>query len=320
MLRRINSLFRNFNLARKLTVLLIVIFFGGITFSGVALTQILNHETQNEISSNATLLFTTLNSVRSYTNTEVTPELQGRLQEEEFLPQVVPAYSSRRVFEKIRQGEYKDFLYKEAMLNPTNPKDKADEFETEIIEKLRQNSQDINLNYEMSGFRNFGDERYFYIARPLAITESGCLKCHSTPDVAPKAMIDMYGDKNGFGWKLNKVLGIQIVSIPTSEIVQRANRSIIIVMSIVTVIFAFTVYITNYWLRRYVVKPIKHVVNVAEAVSTGNMEADFGKNLERVSKDEIGSLVEAFTRMKISLLMAIRRLEKYRSGDTKNNY
>ena len=309
MLTKIRRLFRSLKLARKLTVLLIVIFLGGMTFSGIALAKVINYKAHHEITSNATLLFKTLNSVRSYTNTEITPELQARLNKNEFLPQLVPSYSSRRVFEKMRQDEYKNFLYKEAMLNPTNIQDKADEFETKIIEKFRQ---DKNLINEITGFRNLANERYFYTARPLSITEPSCLKCHSTADRAPKEMIEIYGEKNGFGWELNKVLGVQIVSIPTTEILQRANQSIIFVMGIVTIIFALAVYMTNYWLRRYVVKPIKHVVRVAEAVSTGDMEADFGKNLERISKDEIGSLVEAFTRMKISLVMAIRRLEQYR--------
>lgn len=314
MLRKIERLFRDLKLAKKLTVLLLVIFLGGITFSGIAFTKILNYKAQDEITSNTKLLFQTLNAVRSYTSNEITPQLRERLEKEEFLPQVVPAYSSRKVFEKIREDEYKNFLYKEAMLNPTNLKDKADDFEVKIIEKFRQST---NLNDEISGFRDLGNERYFYIARPLAITESSCLECHSTPDVAPKAMIDMYGDKNGFGWKLNKPLGVQILSIPTTQILQKANTSIIIVMGIVTIIFASAVYMTNYWVRRYVVRRIKDVVSVAEAVSTGNMEADFGKNSEKVSKDEIGSLVEAFTRMKISLVMAMRALNKYRFGGNK---
>ncbi|KST66125.1 c-type heme family protein [Mastigocoleus testarum] len=310
MFRKIEKIFRSLSLARKLTILLTVIFLGGIIFSGIAFTKILNYKAQEEITSNTKLLFSTLNSVRSYTSVETTPELKERLEKEEFLPQIVPSYASRRVFEKLRQDEYKDFLYKEAMLNPTNPKDKADEFEVKIIEKLRKTA---DLNAEISGFRNFGNERYFYIARPLAITESSCLECHSTPDVAPKAMIEMYGDKNGFGWQLNKPLGTQILSIPTTEVLQKANTSLAIVMSIVTVIFAFTICMTNYWVKRYVVRPIKHVVNVAEAVSTGNMEAEFDKKFGgKVSKDEIGNLVEAFTRMKISLVMAIRALEKYR--------
>jgi HAMP domain-containing protein len=79
-------------------------------------------------------------------------------------------------------------------------------------------------------------------------------------------------------------------------------------MGIVTMIFAFAIYMANFWLKRYVVRPIKRVVRVAEAVSTGDMDAEF----EKVANDEVGSLVEAFTRMKISLAIAIKSLQEHR--------
>jgi nitrogen fixation/metabolism regulation signal transduction histidine kinase len=59
----------------------------------------------------------------------------------------------------------------------------------------------------------------------------------------------------------------------------------------------------NLWLKRYIIRPIKNIVLVAEAVSTGDMTADF----EEKSNDKIGSSVEAFTRMNLSLLMVIKK-------------
>ena len=309
MFRKISQTIKNLALAQKLTVLLLLIFLGGITLSGIALANILNYKAQAEITSNASLLFQTLNSVRSYTNDEVTPHLQASLGVDGFLPQVVPSYSSRKVFERLRKNNdfSKSFLYKEAMLNPTNIKDLADSFEKNIVHGLR----DAKSRKDISGFRSVSAEKYFYIAHPLAITDATCLRCHSTPDNAPKQMIQVYGKENGFGWKLNEVLGAQIVSVPISEVFQKARYSFLVVMGIVTMIFALAIYMANFWIRRYVVRPIKRVVRVAEAVSTGDMEADF----EKVSNDELGSLVEAFTRMKLSLLMAIKKLEQYRTED-----
>ncbi|KAB8331451.1 DUF3365 domain-containing protein [Scytonema tolypothrichoides VB-61278] len=309
MLKQFSWNFNNFPLGRKLTVLLLVIFLAGITLSGIALSQILNYKAQDEVSSNGKLLFKTINSVRSYTNDEINPELEARLGKDEFAAQTIPAYSARKVFEKLRNEDdaYKDFFYKEAMLNPTNIRDKADSVETELIQKFRQ---DKNLKV-LSGFRSFDNQNFYYIARPLAITESSCLRCHSTPDVAPKKMIEIYGTENGFGWKLNLINGVQIVSIPASQVFQKANQSLVWVMGIVTIIFAIAIYVANFWLTRYVVRPIKRVVRVAEAVSTGDMDAEF----EKVGNDEVGSLVEAFTRMKISLVMAIRSFERYRGGN-----
>jgi methyl-accepting chemotaxis protein len=304
MLRSLRTI--NLALAQKLTLLMLVVFLGGISLSGIALANILNYKAQHEISSNASLLFQTLNSVRSYTSNEVTPNLQANLGKDSFLAQTVPSYSSRKVFEHLRSQNqnYRDYLYKEAMLNPTNTRDLADDFEKDIVSDFRQNKN----TQETTGFRNLQGEKYFYIARPLKITDASCLRCHSTPDAAPKEMIKIYGDKNGMGWKLNLINGTQIVSVPTSEVLQKAQQSFFVIMGIVTLVFAIATYMANFWLRRYVVRPIKRVVRVAEAVSTGDMDADF----EQVSNDEVGSLVEAFTRMKLSLVMAIRRLEQYR--------
>ncbi len=306
MLRKIPTTLTNFTLAKKLTILLLIIFIGGITFSGIALASILNYKAQNEISSKASLLLQTLSSVRSYTSNEVSPELRKRLGTEEFLPQTIGSFSSRKVFEKLQKDDdsYHDFSYKSAALNPSNIEDKADEFEATLVEKF---IKDSNLK-ELSGFRSFRNQDFFYIARPIVITDASCLKCHSTPDLAPKGMLKIYGSKNGFNWKLNEVIGTQFVSVPASQVFQNARQSFVLVMGIVVSIFALTIFLTNLWLKRFIVRPIKQIVRVAEAVSTGDMEAEF----EKTSNDEVGNLVEAFTRMKLSLGMAMKRFEQYR--------
>ena len=313
MLIKFSSILNNLKLARKLTLLLLLIFFVGITFSGIALANILNHKAQDEISSNAWLLMRTLNSVRSYTNTEVTPQLETRLATDEFSPHVVPDFAARKVFEKLQTDNnvYQDFNYKEAMLKPTNLRDKADSFEAEIVRNFRQNK---NIQ-ELKGFRYLEGNKVFYIARPLAITESKCLRCHSTPDMAPKSMINTYGSINGFGWKLNDVNGTQIVSVPVNEVFRNARQSFVLVIGIIAIIFASAIFTANLWIKRFIVRPIKQVAQVAEAVSTGDMDAEF----EKVSNDEVGSLVEAFTRMKISLVMAMRRFEQHRIRSQKHD-
>ncbi len=305
MFKRISAKVNNFKLARKFTMILLVIFLGGITLSGITLANILNYKAQEEITSKAWLLMETLNSVRFYTNTEVTPQLESRLVTDEFSPQVIPSYSVRKVFEKLKKTNnlYMNFIYKQAMLNPSNLKDKADKFETALVERFRKNK---NLNQQETGYRFNG--KYFYIARPLAITDSSCLKCHSTPNVAPKNMIKIYGSLNGFGWKLNDINGAQIILTPASEVFHNTFKSFVLVMGIIAMFFVGAIFMANLWLKRYILLPIKRVVQVAEAVSTGDMDAEF----EKVSNDEVGSLVEAFTRMKLSLGLAIKRVEQYR--------
>jgi HAMP domain-containing protein len=298
------GLFKNLSLARKFSLLLFLVFLTGIIISGIALSTILNRNAQNEISAKALMLIETMNSVRHYTNTQVKPELEGRLVSE-FLPETVPAYSAREVFEKLRENRtYSDFFYKEATLNPTNLRDKADNFEVNIVNQFRENG---NLP-EVQGLRSTPSGDLFYIARPIAVSASSCLQCHSTPDAAPASMIERYGSSNGFSWKLNEVVGAQIISVPASQVLRSSRQVFGLIIGTITAIFALTTLIVNLWLRRYVAQPLKRMAQAAEAVSTGDMEAEFEWN----SKDEVGSLAEAFRRMKTSLTMAMKRLDRYR--------
>ena len=64
-----------------------------------------------------------------------------------------------------------------------------------------------------------------FLARPIKVNNVTCLECHSTPDKAPAEMIKLYGGDNGFGWKLDDVIGAQIVSVPVSVPVHSAENA-----------------------------------------------------------------------------------------------
>ncbi len=299
--------FANLNLGSKFTVLLSLVFLLGITFSGSALATLINHNAQNQIRSEAEVLMKTLNSVRNYTNTQVSQYLVN-YSETEFLPQSIPSYAVREVFEILRSDTlWENFFYKDAALNPTNRRDKADQFETELVEYLQQNLE----VKELSGFinNNGSTENLFYIARPFSITQESCLECHSTPDKAPPSMLAIYGSENGFNWELNKILGVQIIYVPASKVFQVAKQSIFLIIGVVVIVFAAAIFLTNYWLNRYIVRPLKRMTRVAEAVSKGDMEAEFTTSYQ----DEVATLAEAFKRMKTSYVLAMKQLKRRRN-------
>jgi HAMP domain-containing protein len=66
--------------------------------------------------------------------------------------------------------------------------------------------------------------------------------------------------------------------------------------------------LVNDLLNRHVIRPLKKIAKVAEEVSTGDMNAEFGQ----VSEDEIGNLAAAFKRMKLSLTLAMNRISQVR--------
>ncbi|MBD2679578.1 MULTISPECIES: DUF3365 domain-containing protein [Nostoc] len=293
---------KNLNLKQKFTILLLVILTFGLSLSGFALSSLLRENAKQDISSTALMLMQTMSSVRKYTSTQVNPELADKLVTE-FLPQSVPAYSAREVFEILRKTpDYRDFFYKEATLNPTNLRDKADGFETEVVEKFR-NKPDLK---EVSGFRSIPGGDIFYVARPLPISEESCLKCHSVPEAAPQSMITLYGTANGFGWKLNEIVGAQIISVPANNVINKANQSSLLIVLIVSTIFIATILLVNFFLNRQVVMPLKRMTRIAEEVSTGHLEVEF----EQMSNDEIGNLARAFKRMQLSLEMAMKRIKR----------
>jgi len=299
---------KNLKLAQKFTALLIAIFLMGTAMSGIALAKVLDYSSQEMVSNKALMLMETMNSVRHYTSTEINPELVDRL-DIEFLPETVPAYSAREVFEHLRTSEgYQSFFYKEAVVNPTNPRDKADDFEFGLIEGFRRRE---SLD-EINGFRNTPSGDVYYIARPISMTEQSCLQCHGVPSDAPATMIAQYGDRNGFGWKLGAIIGTQVISVPADDVRQDARQSFVMIMGIVAIAFATAIFLVNLWLKQFVIRPINKMAQVAEAVSTGDMEAEF----EVTTKDEVGRLAEAFQRMKLSLSLAMSRLERYRMGQS----
>lgn len=296
--------FQNLNIGTKFNLLLIVVFIIGIIISGTALSSLLQRRAQNEVATKALILSKTMNSVRQYTQDRVNPLLAPRLETEPvFIPETVPAFSATEVFENLRKNEeYKNFLYKEATLNPTNLRDKADSFEAQIVERFRNNPK----LKEITDFRNFPEGTVFYIARPLAITQQSCLRCHSTPDQAPKSQLTTYGSNNGFGWKLNEIVAAQIISVPSEQVFNSAQQTWIWIMGLLIVIFAIVVILINFLIKKTVIERIRKIEKTAQRVSTGDMTANFDEDAD----DEIGGLSSAFNRMKYSLQIAIDMLNQ----------
>ncbi len=295
---------KNFQLSQKFNLLLLTVFLIVAIAGGLAFSAILSRNTEQNVSTNATLLLQTMLSVRQYTLDQVAPELTPRLETEtEFLPQTVPGYSAREVFEDLRKSpEYSNFFYKEATLNPTNLRDKADSFETDLVKNFQANS----ALKEMTGYRSSPAGELFYIARPIAITKESCLRCHSTPEAAPKSLLTTYGSANGFGWKLNEIVGAQIISVPASLVANSAQHDFFLLMGIITAAFASIFLLVNLLLKYTVIRPLNQMAKVANEVSLGNMQVEF----ERLTNDEIGKLAAAFNRLKTSLIMAMNMLER----------
>lgn len=295
-------MFKKLKLSTKLNLILCLILLSTVVSSGLVLSHILSRNAQRVVTDKALLLIETMSSVRQYTSEQVNPELVSRLETEtHFLPQTVPGYSAREVFENLRtRPEYNNFFYKEATLNPTNLRDKADTFETALIEQFRSNENIQQLN----GFRNVPGGDLFYIARPIKVDQASCLECHGVPEDAPRSQITTYGSDRGFGWKLDEIVGSQIISVPASTVFTTAHKLQILVIGIISLFFILAVVVINVFLKYSVTKPLQQMSKLAQKISTGDMEGEFKYS----NQDEIGILASSLNRLKISLQIAMNMI------------
>ena len=118
----------------KFNLVLILVFALGLVASGYVSKRILEANAQEEVTRNAELMMGAALAVRGYTSKQVKPQLELQLMRA-FLPQSVPAYAATEMFNTLRQ-QHPEYTYKEATLNPTNPRDRAVEWEADIVQPV----------------------------------------------------------------------------------------------------------------------------------------------------------------------------------------
>lgn len=263
------------------------------------------HETliQNakmEVLANAGLMMETAMSVRGYTIDEVRPQLAKQMVHE-FYPQTVPAFAAIEVFDRL-QKNYPDYSYREATLNPTNPRDKATEWEhLNVVHKFRTSDQT-----ELQGERLGVDgKKFLYLARPIKITNPACLACHDDPKDAPAPLLEKYGDRNGFYWRLNEVVGAQIVTVPSDVPIKNAQRVVWLVSGLMLASMLLLLIVLNVILSRVVIRPIQQLSEQSDQISLGNLDIP---EFDEKGADEIRRLRGSFNRMRRSVERAMSLL------------
>ncbi|WP_300338202.1 DUF3365 domain-containing protein [Accumulibacter sp.] len=284
----------------KFNLVLLLVFAAGMGVSAYVSNRLLDENAKQETLRSAGLMMESALSVRGYTVKQVKPLLESQLATT-FLPQTVPAYAATEIFSALH-SKYPDFSYKEATLNPTNPRDRAVDWESDIVQKFRGDERVT----ELIGERETPTGRMLYIARPITIKDAACLACHSVPSAAPASMIKIYGGNNGFGWKHMETIGAQVVSVPMSVPLANAQNTFKTFMLSLGGIFLATFVVLNVMLSLLIIQPISRMSAAADKVSTGDFNVpEFASS----GGDEIGVLANSFNRMRRSLQKAIKLIE-----------
>jgi len=287
-------------LLAKLNLIVVLVFAVALVPAALVSRDLLEHNAQAQVIQNARIMMETALAMRGYTVSQVKPLLAPAMRDT-FLSQSVPAYAATEIFDTLRK-DHPEYTYKEATLNPTNPRNRAVDWEADLVGEFRRDPD----RQEIVGRRDTPLGPSLYLSKPIRIGNAACLSCHTTPDEAPATMLAVYGRDGGFGWKLGETIGAQIVQVPMSEPARLADVAFRRLLLVFSGLFAFTLLALNLLLSFVVVRPIRRLSDMADRVSRGEAGVP---EVKVGGGDEVSVLAGSFGRMRISLAKAMAMLE-----------
>jgi HAMP domain-containing protein len=287
-------------LLAKFNLILVALFSAGSILIAFMAYQFLMRNARSQVIQQAELMIESARSTRQYTSNEIAPLLETTpAHQTRFLPETIPFYAATVTFDYLRK-KYPDYSYKEAALNPTNLRDRAVDWEADLINYFRNHGNEK----ELVGERDTPTGRVLYIARSIT-ADQACLQCHSDPAEAPPAILKTYGNVNGFGWKSNETVAAQIVSVPMAVPIQIAGSAFRTLVIYLVVGFLLSLAVIDAALIWIVTRPVRQLSAMADRISTGDMSIP---ELPVQGRDEIAGLTASFNRMYVSLQKAFRLL------------
>lgn len=285
-------------LRAKFNLLMLAVAAIGLALFALVAQPLVNTVAREDVLQSSRIMMESAAGARKYTSQQIAPILKPAIGEH-FYPQSVSAYAAKRNFDVIH-AKYPDYMYREPALNPTNPQDRASDWEADIINEFRAHPEKTELSLE----RMSADGPMLELARPL-VNKPECLECHDTAVDAPKSMVALYGNEHGFGWKPGEIIAAQIVSVPMSASAVRANqiRQLFLVPFLGFLALLFVT--VNILLHFVVIRPMERIARSAEAISMGKIDTP---EYLYPGRDQIGRLASSFNRMHRSLVEALRML------------
>lgn len=288
----------------------------GVSIAGYISYTLESRQARDEVTQKAQMLLETALAVRGYTVDEVAPVVKeaeaahaGEGAAGKFRAQQVPSFAAQGAMRRLT-AHYPEYTYRETSLNPTNIADRASDWEVGLIRAYQDNA----ALKELTGQLGEGSSERFYVTRPIRLSNPACLECHSTPDVAPKAMIAKYGASNGFGWKLHDVVGLQVVEVPVAPTRAKAINSFLVTIGSLTCIFVLSSAIFLLLLRRHVTRPLEAITRSAHDISLNTPSGNPAAPDLRAEGGQFSELYEAITRLKASVDGAVDAIRRHVPG------
>ncbi len=126
-------------------------------------------------------------------------------------------YAVRAIDQHFRSIHGEGYYYKEAAINARSPENEANDCEKEFLEDLNKDPQLMSR----SEIHQQDGKYYLVVMRRGERMGKTCLRCHSTPDKAPKGLVDIYGPKQSFHRVIGETIDVITIRVPLSAAYSR---------------------------------------------------------------------------------------------------
>jgi len=189
----------------------------------------------------------------------------------------VPVVVAWKVAQNYAQSA--GMVFKTPAVNPRNPQNQPDEFEKRALQMFQQNP----ALREFSERVTEDGREWMRYAQPVRLSED-CLLCHGDPA----------GSKDPFGYskegmKAGDLRGAFSVKAPVDALVANARSNSLMLFSISLLTLLLAAGALAYVIRRAVIKPVKRVREMLNALAEG----DLTHRMEVSNEDEVGQMAAA---------------------------
>ena len=292
-------MFRFKSIRRRILSVLMIIYLVSLVVTVGAGWVVLKAEAVKVAEEKTDLFLATMNASRRYMVEHLRPRTKELLPGTYF-PEGSVGILMLSQIGRMLQEDHPEYVYRIASDNALNPANRADREELRIIDQFAKQG-----DKRWDGFVERGGETYYTVATAMR-AKPGCMRCHSIPKAAPKELVAEYGVDGGFGYKNGEVVGATFAYVPISVALDEARRKLAIFAAAFSLFFLLVLLVVDRVLVASVVRPIEGFVEAAEAVSTGDLSREFKVD----SVDEMHTLADAFTRMKVSIEKSLSMLRR----------
>ncbi|WP_457552558.1 c-type heme family protein [Desulfobacula sp.] len=260
---------------------------------------------KSEISQRSKLILAMSDAVQDYVKTELRPEMFKTLPKGRFvLKAMSSSYISNQIMARLNIEDTFRYHYRRVSQKPRNPDSKANTFEAGLI-------RIFNKNKKLKLWENdakVGNRPYHLVARPVTYTDS-CMQCHGDPDDAPRELIDLYGDTNGFHHLAGEVGGVVVAGFPIDMIKTPVMNVTLNYLGLYLLGIMLFAWLISLFFDRLVMKNLHGLTRIFKTQFSGDQEQSIIHNLSQ--KDEIEGLIEGVAELAICLSGARNELEDY---------